>query len=108
MNFAWSLSVTGGVGTARHIIIAFQTGRVDDQEQNPAEFDHLNFKNAFVTLNSVNTVKNKSPFVMTSFICDGFSKNDLINNLPIEFHQFSERYRASQKALPISNRPHRG
>ena len=52
MNFTWRLSVTGGVEKPRYIIVAFQTGRGDDQEQNPAVFDHLNFKNAFVTLNS--------------------------------------------------------
>ena len=51
MNFTWRLSVTGGVEKPRYIIVAFQTDR-DDQEQNPAVFDHLNFKNAFVTLNS--------------------------------------------------------
>ena len=52
MNFTWRLSVTGGVEKPRYIIVGFQTERADNQEQNPAVFDHLNFKNAFVTLNS--------------------------------------------------------
>jgi hypothetical protein len=51
-KFTWRLSVTGGVEKPRYIIVAFQTNRGDTQEQNPAIFDHLNLKNAFVTLNS--------------------------------------------------------
>jgi hypothetical protein len=51
-KFTWRLSVTGGVEKPRYIIVAFQTNRGDTQEQNPAVFDHLNLKNAFVTLNS--------------------------------------------------------
>ena len=41
--------------------------------------------------------KNKSTFVKASFVNeasfkgDGFSMNDLINNLPIEFHQYADR-----------------
>ena len=35
--------------------------------------------------------KNKSTFVKASFKGDGFSMNDLINNLPIEFHQYADR-----------------
>ena len=34
--------------------------------------------------------KNKSSFVKT-FKGDGFTMNDLINNLPIEFHQYADR-----------------
>src|SRR5208282_5014352 len=51
-NFTWRLSVTGGVEKPRWIIIGFQTNRIDTQEQNPGVFDHLNFRNAYVTLNS--------------------------------------------------------
>ena len=51
-NFTWRLSVTGGVEKPRWIIIGFQTNRIDTQLQNPAVFDHLSLKNAYVTLNS--------------------------------------------------------
>ena len=51
-NFTWRLSVTGGVEKPRWIIIGFQTNRIDTQEQNPGVFDHLNLRNAYVTLNS--------------------------------------------------------
>ena len=42
----------GGVEKPRWIIIGFQTARINTQQQNPAAFDHLNLKNAYVTLNS--------------------------------------------------------
>ena len=51
-NSSWRLSVTGGVEKPRWIIIGFQTARIDTQVQNPAVFDHLNLKNAYITLNS--------------------------------------------------------
>jgi len=40
-NFAWRLSLTGGVEKARWIIIGFQTDQIDIQSQNPALFDNL-------------------------------------------------------------------
>ena len=46
------VSVTGGVEKPRWIVIGFQTGRINTQQQNPATFDHLHLKNAYVTLNS--------------------------------------------------------
>jgi hypothetical protein len=51
-HFAWRLSVTGGVEKPRWIIIGFQTDKIDTQQQNPAVFNNLNVKNAYVTLNS--------------------------------------------------------
>ena len=51
-NYTWRLSVTGGVEKPRYIVIAFQTDKSDDQEQNPAIFDNLQLINAYVTLNS--------------------------------------------------------
>ena len=49
----WTLSGEGGVEKPRWIIVGFQTDKINSQEQNPAVFDHLNFKNAYVTLNGV-------------------------------------------------------
>jgi hypothetical protein len=51
-NFSWRLSVSSGIEKPRWIIIGFQTARIDTQEQNPAVFDHLNLRNAYITLNS--------------------------------------------------------
>ena len=51
-NHIWRLSVTGGVEKPRWIVIGFQTDRIDSQQQNPAVFDHLNLRKAYVTLNS--------------------------------------------------------
>ena len=52
LNSTWRLSVIGGVEKPRWIIIGFQTARINTQQQNPAAFDHLNLKNAYITLNS--------------------------------------------------------
>jgi hypothetical protein len=52
LNSTWRLQVIGGVEKPRWIIIGFQTARINTQQQNPAVFDHLNLKNAHVTLNS--------------------------------------------------------
>ena len=51
-DYSWRLSVNGGTEKPRWIIIGFQTGKMGSQEQNPAIFDHLNLKNAYITLNS--------------------------------------------------------
>ena len=51
-SHTWRLSVTGGVEKPRWIIIGFQTDKMDTQQQNPAVFNNLNLKNAYVTLNS--------------------------------------------------------
>ena len=52
LKSTWRISVTGGVEKPRWIIIGFQTSRIDTQQQNPAVFDHLNLRNAYITLNS--------------------------------------------------------
>ena len=36
----------------RFIIVAFQTAKDGDQTKKPSTFDHINLKNAYVTLNS--------------------------------------------------------
>ena len=36
----------------RFIIVGFQTAKDGDQTKNPSSFDHVNLKNAYVTLNS--------------------------------------------------------
>src|SRR5579863_4075613 len=52
LNYTWRLSVIGGVEKPRWIIIGFQTAKINTQQQNPATFNHLDLKNAYVTLNS--------------------------------------------------------
>jgi hypothetical protein len=59
-NYTWRLSVTGGVEKPRWIIIGFQTDKIDTQQQNPAVFNNLNLKNAYVTLNSERYPKNET------------------------------------------------
>ena len=80
-NFTWRLSVTGGVEKPRWIIIGFQTNRTETQQQNPAIFDHLNLRNAFVTLNSerypmcdVTTNFNRNEYMKLYGMFDDFKK----------------------------------
>jgi hypothetical protein len=82
-NFTWRLSVTGGVEKPRWIIIGFQTNRIDTQQQNPAVFDHLNLRNAYVTLNS-------ERYPMSDIITN-FNKNEYMN-LYNMFDDFKKEY----------------
>ena len=51
-SFTWPLSVKTASEKLRFIIIGFQTAKDGDQTKNPSTFDHVNVKNAYVTLNS--------------------------------------------------------
>jgi hypothetical protein len=82
-KFSWRLSVTSGVEKPRWIIIGFQTNRSDTQQQNPAVFDHLNLKNAHVTLNSVR-------YPMSDILTD-FGRNEYLK-LYNMFDDFKKEY----------------
>jgi hypothetical protein len=82
-NFTWRLSVIGGIEKPRWIVIGFQTGRINNQEQNPAVFDHVNLKNAYVTLNS-------ERYPMAD-IMTNFDKNEYAN-LYSMFDNFKKEY----------------
>ena len=51
-SFTWRLSVKTAPGKPRFIIVVFQIAKDGDQTKNPFTFDHVNLKNAYVTLNS--------------------------------------------------------
>ena len=51
-SFTWRLSVKTAPEKPRFIIVGFQTAKDGDQTKNPSKFDHVNLKNAYVTLNS--------------------------------------------------------
>jgi len=81
-NFSWRLAVTGGVEKPRWIIIGFQTAKIDSQQQNPAVFDHLNLRNAYITLNSerypmldIKTNFDKNEFMKLYDMFDEFKKD---------------------------------
>ena len=82
-NYTWRLSVTGCVEKPRYIIIAFQTDKSDDQEQNPAVFDNLQLINAYVTLNS-----ERFP---TSDIITNFASHDYVKLYDM-FDSFKKDY----------------
>jgi hypothetical protein len=70
-NFTWRMSVTGGVEKPRWIIVAFQTDKSDNQEQNPSVFDNLNLTNTYVTLNSE---RYPSSDIITNFTTNDYAK----------------------------------
>jgi len=82
-SFTWRLSVIGGVEKPRWIIIGFQTNRIDTQLQNPAVFDHLRLKNAYVTLNA-------ERYPMSDIITN-FDKNEYMK-LYSMFDDFKKEY----------------
>ena len=51
-SFSWRLSVKSSPEVPRFIIIGFQTGKNNNQEQNNTTFNNLNIKNIYVMLNS--------------------------------------------------------
>ena len=51
-SFTWRLSVKTAPEKLIFIIVAFQTAKDEDQTKNRSTFDHVNLKNAYVTLNS--------------------------------------------------------
>ena len=51
-SFTWRLSVKTAPEISRFIVVGFQTAKDDDQSKNPSTFDHVNLKNAYVTINS--------------------------------------------------------
>ena len=83
LNHTWRLSVTGGVEKPRWIIIGFQTDKLDSQQQNPALFNSLNLKNAYVTLNSERYPKNE--------IMANFTRNEYMR-LYNMFDDFKKEY----------------
>ena len=52
ISFTWRLSVKTAPEKPRFIIVAFQTDKDGNQTNNPFTFDHVDLKNAYVTLNS--------------------------------------------------------
>ena len=83
LNHTWRLSVTGGVEKPRWIIIGFQTDKMDTQQQNPALFNSLNLKNAYVTLNSERYPKNE--------IMANFTRNEYMRLFSM-FDNFKKEY----------------
>ena len=51
-SFSWRLSVKSSPEVPRFIIIGFQTGKINNQEQNPSIFDYVKITNIYAMLNS--------------------------------------------------------
>ena len=51
-RFTWRLSEKTALEKPRFIIVGFQAAKDGDQTKYPSTFDHVNLKNAYVTLNS--------------------------------------------------------
>ena len=51
-NFGWRLGVKSSPDIPRFIIVGFQTDKNNNQETNPAIFNHCQVKNIYVTLNA--------------------------------------------------------
>ena len=51
-DFSWRLSVKSSPEVPRYIIVGFQAGKSNNQEQNPSVFDNVNVNNIYAMLNS--------------------------------------------------------
>lgn len=70
-SYDWSLPAKGGVEKPRWVLIGFQTGKHQNQEQNPAVFDHLNLQRSYISLNSQNYPLTE---VLTNFTLNQYSQ----------------------------------
>ena len=52
ISFTWPLSVKTAPEKSTFIIVGFQTDNDGNKTKNPSTFDHVNLKNAYVTLTS--------------------------------------------------------
>ena len=52
IGFTWRLGVKSSPDIPRFIIVGFQSNKNNNQETNPAIFDHCNVRNIYVTLNA--------------------------------------------------------
>ena len=51
-SFTWRLGVKSSPDIPRFIIVGFQTNKLNQQNKNPATFDHCEVRNIYVTLNA--------------------------------------------------------
>jgi hypothetical protein len=51
-TFSWRLTVKTGMEKPRWLIVAYQSGKSNNQQQNPAIFNHLNVTGIYALLNS--------------------------------------------------------
>jgi hypothetical protein len=99
LNYTWRLSVTGGVEKPRWIIIGFQTDKVDTQQQNPAVFNNLHLKNAYVTLNSERYPKND--MIMTNFNRNEYMKlYSMFDDFKKDYHGIDSLVGGTQVNVP--------
>ena len=105
--FTWRLGVKSSPDIPRFIIVGFQSGKNNNQEQNPAIFDHLFVRNIYVTLNAkrypdtdYNNDFNKNQFSRiygdaALFRKKFFNMDELVSNCginPIEFRNLYPLY----------------
>ena len=70
-SFSWRLSVKSSPEVPRFIIVGFQAGKSNNQEQNPSIFDNVDVSNIYVMLNSV---KYPTADYNISFLAQKFSR----------------------------------
>ena len=92
LSFSWRLSVKSSPELPRFIIVAFQTYKINNQEQNPSIFNNVNVSNIYVMLNSIRypTADYNISFLaqkfsrvygdVAEFRTKFFNMNDLISN----------------------------
>ena len=103
-SFSWRLSVKSSPEVPRFIIIGFQTGKNNNQDQNNTTFNNLNIKNIYVMLNS-----NRYPALdydldfpsqkigraygdVAEFRSKFFNINELISNPCISAYEYKNLY----------------
>ena len=97
-EFNWNLSAEGGIEKPRWVIVAFQTDRLENQERNPAIFDHCNLVNAYITINSERYPLNE---IRTNFTTNDYAKlYDMFDDFKKEYYGIDSLVGGTQVNFP--------
>ena len=103
-SFTWRLGVKSSPDIPRFIIVGFQSDKNNNQEQNPAIFDHLFVRNIYVTLNAkrypdtdYDNDFNKNQYSRiygdaSSFRKKFFNMDELVSNSGINPHDYKNLF----------------
>ena len=102
--FTWRLGVRSAPEKPRYMMIAFQTGKVNDQITNPALFDHCNVTNMYILLNNirypaidfnVDFAKNEYENLyknMVDFMREYYGVDSLVSTIGVDPIRYKELY----------------
>ncbi len=97
-EFEWRTNVLSGIEKPRWIMVVFQTDRTQTQEQNPAIFDSVSLRNAYVKLNSE---RYPTYDIITDFPRNNYSTlYEMFDNFKKDYYGFNSLVGGTQVSFP--------